>query len=182
MHAPGSTTFEDHWKNPAVQDLLRKPWDHVVLQGASAETIFDDSLQSFETHGAKLARQARKVAAKTWLYVTWQYEPGGDFMREYPRYEGRMQDIVQQDYLRLSKNTGVPLINVGKAWRKVYRDKPAFALYEADGNHATKHGAYLTALVIFGELSGLSPKATTFRPSGMTEADAAYLRAMAAGS
>ena len=92
-----------------------------------------------------------------------------------------MQGLVQSGYRQLSKATGVPLVNVGKAWNDVTEAQPGFSLYQADGNHASVHGSYLTALVMFQNLSGLSPETTTWRPSGVDEQQAVYLRSIAAG-
>lgn len=180
MHAPGGMYFADHVANDTVKDLLKQTWDHVVLQGASGEPLGDENQASFQANGARLAEMARATADKRWLYVTWAYDQQNEWIRDNPYAAERMQGWVQSSYRKLSRKTDIPLINIGAAWKVVSDEKPGFSLYSADGNHASIHGAYFTALMMFHHLSGEPTAATTYRPNGVDEEQAAYLRAMAA--
>jgi hypothetical protein len=181
MHAPGGAEFRNHWENADVEELLKQPWDHVILQGASGETLSEVDLRSFLTYGARLEMQARATGGKRWFYVTWRYASSNDWIRRNPRFDQLMHSLVQAGYRRLSQATGAPLINVGKVWNEVHNARPAFSLYEPDGNHASVYGSYLAALMMFKHISGLSPETTGYRPAGVGKRDAEYLRMMAAG-
>jgi hypothetical protein len=52
---------------------------------------------------------------------------------------------------------GVRVAPVGRAWDLALSQRPDLPLHAADGNHQTALGAFLTACVLVGELTGESP-------------------------
>ena len=57
---------------------------------------------------------------------------------------------------------------------------PGVALHDSDGNHATVAGAYLTALVLYGTLTGLSPLGLAPLNNGVDPTLQGHLRQAAA--
>src|SRR5690242_10358178 len=90
-HAVGGATFKNDWENSGVQALLKQPWDHVILQSGSSETLSEPLLRDFLDYGARLAVRARETGGKRWLYVTWRYAPGNEWILENPQFDHTMQ-------------------------------------------------------------------------------------------
>lgn len=180
MHAPGGARFKDHWANERVHALLGKPWDHIILQGASGEPLYKNSISSLQKFGARLGAKANATGARLWLFVKGGYGPKNEWTLGNPEYRDDVKGWVQEVYGDLAKTTGASLINVDKRWHETFDAGPGFELYEPDHNHPSVHGTYLVALLMFGHISGESPEIATWRPSGVSESEAAFLRKAAA--
>jgi hypothetical protein len=70
---------------------------------------------------------------------------------------------------------------VSRAWDLALSRRPELALHAADGNHQSALGAFLTACVLFGRLTGESPAALApFPYAGASEKDRKFLAGAAA--
>jgi len=176
VYALPGRSLHEHWEDPEVQKLLAEKWDDVVLQERSAGH-YPDVSNEFHNYGTLLVRAVANKGGRPVMFVGWNYS-AATFASAQPGSQSAYYQMIQSDHLRLSRETGAQLANVGQVWQSVLNANPPFRL-ETDGNHPTLHGSYLTALVIYAQLSGKSVAAVSYRPDGLPEADAKLLRALA---
>jgi hypothetical protein len=158
------------------QDLLSRPWEHVVMAGYSTLDQANPGNPALLVRTAKemaelLAAQNPRVDIR--LIATW---PRAD--QTYPEtgfWHGKPIDAMALD-VRAGYDlaaAGTPLIRsvipVGEAWLRAMKsgvadpnpyDGVAFNqidLWTHDHYHASNFGYYLEALMIFGDLTGLDP-------------------------
>jgi len=161
--------LRDHWQAGAAQSTIASGrWTHVVLQqGPSAR---EESRALLRDYVARFAPVVRAAGARPALYMTWpQRENAADFPRSSESYRLAAADV---DAL---------LLPVGDAWRAAWRREPTLALYADDGLHQSGTGAYLAALVIYGQLfdrSTVGLPATVHTESGTTVAVASAVAAV----
>ncbi|NCB33728.1 MAG: hypothetical protein EOM64_07590 [Erysipelotrichia bacterium] len=67
-----------------------------------------------------------------------------------------IQDQMNAFYRHLTEETDALSVPVGDAWQIVRINHPDIELYWADGAHASPTGDYLTAMVLYGAISGQS--------------------------
>jgi hypothetical protein len=75
-----------------------------------------------------------------------------------------MLGAVRDAYHELAVRTGAEVAPVGEAWARLQDAEPDLHLYARDGHHPGRLGAYLSANVIFAEITGLDPQATEGEP------------------
>jgi hypothetical protein len=175
---PGAR-LEDHWNDAGVQRLLRQRWDAVIIQAESAAQIDDVATQNFLVYGEKLIAAAGVAGSPVAVIVNWAYDNSaytGPYQGNRPRHIG----IIQASHRALARRTGAQLINTGEVWEQVRAEDPSLTLYEPDGNHPSIDGSYLSALMIYGFISGSDVGAVTYRPSGLDEKAAQTLRRLVA--
>jgi hypothetical protein len=158
------------------KDLLARPWEHVVMAGYSTLDQNNPGNPALLVRTAKemaglLAAQNPRVDIR--LIATW---PRAD--QTYPEtghWHGKPIDAMALD-VRAGYDqaaAGTPLIHgvipVGEAWLRAMKsgiadpnpyDGIAFGqinLWTHDHYHASNHGYYLEALMIFGDITGLDP-------------------------
>ena len=171
---PGSG-LEFHLENR--RDRIARPWDVVVMHGQST--------LDFEKPGdpAKLVRTSREMAelllgsnaaARFFLLATWARAD-----QTYPQsgaWAGKpiaaMANDVRKAYDAAAANTPnvAAVIPVGEAWTRAMQqgiadenpyDGIAFGqldLWTHDHYHASAHGSYLEALVVFGTVTQHDPR------------------------
>jgi hypothetical protein len=151
---PGSTVYshvlgvgflEDASRNPRCrEEIEQRPWKHVVLQAQKVSTSgrFDYSRKE----GIDLARQARTRGAAVHFFSEWGLKGDPD---NGPRHERIYQEMARAADARVAP--------VGRAWDLALSERPELALHGSDGNHQSEIGAFLTACVLAGRLSGKSP-------------------------
>jgi hypothetical protein len=187
LETVGGSGFELHLEKKA--DLIARPWDHVVLQ---AQSMMDNLKPGDST---KLVRTTKEIAAlfsaknprvALRLVATWSRAD-----QTYPEKGAWHGKPIEQMALDVRRGydlaaAGTPLIRavlpVGQAWNRAFQagvadpnpyDGIAFgqvSLWTNDHYHASSYGYYLSALIIFGDLTGLDP-----RSLGKTERTAADL-------
>jgi hypothetical protein len=176
VYALPGRSLRQHWEDPKVQELLAQKWDDVVLQERSGGH-YPDVSSEFHNYGALIVRAVTDKGGRPTMFVGWNYS-GGTFAEAQPGSQSAYYQMIQSDHLRLSRETGAQLANVGQVWQSVLNANPPFRL-ESDGNHPTLHGSYLTALVIYAQLSGKSVADVSYKPDDLPEADAKLLRDLA---
>jgi hypothetical protein len=141
----GGATLEMFWNDPKTHQILKsRKWDIVVLQEQSTRPITDPAL--FSKYGGLLANEIKSTGAKPYLYMTWARKDTPD-----------TQDILTRGYRDLGTKYGCTVAPVGEAWRTVRKQYPSYEIFESDGSHPNPEGAYLTACVFYGAISGKSP-------------------------
>ncbi len=137
--------LEDGARNQSVlREVESGKWTHVILQGQkiSMSGQFEYSLDP----GIDLAKRARERGAEVIFYPEWgRRGVDGDGARQ------------EQIYGGMAKAAGVGIAPVAWAWDLALAARPEILLYDADGNHQSKLGAFLTAAVLVGEITGTDP-------------------------
>jgi hypothetical protein len=138
-------SLEDHWRRgDAVRAIARGGWSTVVLQqGPSA---LPESRVLLRAYVKKFDAEAKRIGATSALFMVW---PASS--RRFD-FEG-----VHQSYSVAAADVGGLLLPVGDAWRAVWRRDSTTALYGPDGFHPSPLGSYLAALVMFQQLTGITP-------------------------
>jgi hypothetical protein len=154
--------FLDERVNDGVthQVLESEPWTHVILQGQKYSTT---GMFSYPTD-----------AAEYWIRGSKQQGATPILFPEHPRegntWEGRtLWDLHKGIAVR--ENTCVA--PVGLAWDEVGFRAPSLVLHQSDGNHASRTGLLLTALLFYPIITGQPveslPGLSTFGIDAATE-------------
>jgi hypothetical protein len=150
------------------QKLDSRPWNYVVLQ---AQKISQSGRFHYSRlEGIDMAKLARSHGASVLYYSEWGLRGvPGDGLRN------------EKIYREMAKAAGAAVAPVGRAWDLALARRPDLPLYSPDGNHQSQTGAFLTACVLFGRLTGESPAAlASFPYPGTTEKDRKLLTQAAA--
>jgi hypothetical protein len=134
--------LEDAGSNPMIRaEVERRPWTHVILQ---AQKVSMSGRYTYPTlDGIELAKAAKAKGAATYYFAEWGRKGVAD-ERE------RTETIYQE----MALAAGVTVIPVGRVWDAALAEDPEWALHDADGNHESPTGAYLTALVLASTIAG----------------------------
>lgn len=203
IEAVSGKSLEFHHAN-ALSVIARPGWDKVVLQEQSTRptpTNRGGNRQLFYTYSTLLeqAVHGASPAAQVYLYGTWARP---DFT--YPtgsRYAGLPIDSMAQDLQKTYKQAFITnghfaaVAPVGDAWlraitagvatRNPYSpDASKINLWASDQVHASKWGSYLSALVLFYQLTSVDPRTLGASEQaaaelGITPADAVALQQIA---
>ena len=164
MIAPGGAYLADEVGSAAVSDSLAATrWDVVVLQEQS-QVVAVPAVRRSRTDPAvaTLAGRIRAIGAVPELFMTWAHRDGWpeQGLADY----AAMQRGIDDGYLALAREVGLPVAPVGFLWSVVREERPDLALWQADGSHPSVAGTYLAACVLY---------ATIFhqRPVGLGAAD-----------
>jgi hypothetical protein len=177
LETRGGSGFEFHLENK-LGVIGQRPWDVVVLNGQSTLDL--------QKHGdpTKLIATARQLSdvlhsrnpkARIHLVATWSradqtYPPGGSWFGK--PIETMARDVrAGHDKAAAGAPAITSVIPVGEAWTRAMQTGVAdpnpydgiepgkIDLWTYDHYHASTHGYYLEALVIFGRLTGRDPRA-----------------------
>ena len=135
--------LEDHWNTGAPELIAARPWDVVVLQQGPSATEGRPSLLEFSR---RFNDEVVKGGGRTALYMVW---PAADRAFDF--------DGVSDSYRMAAEQFGGLLFPAGEAWRAGWTVDPDLALYGPDGFHPSLLGTYVAALVIFQQMTGLTP-------------------------
>ncbi|MBB5729079.1 PEP-CTERM sorting domain-containing protein [Sphingomonas prati] len=161
-----------HWRGR--RGRIDAKWDHVVMQDYSTlDVARPGDPTALVDHAARLAGMFRARNAKvdvrlasTWSRADETYKPGGHW---YGRPIAAMADDVRAGYDRAGRAARATVVPVGQAWtlamtRGVADPNPydgttfgQLDLWSWDQYHASSAGYYLSALTIFGSVTGRDP-------------------------
>jgi hypothetical protein len=146
MVAPGGVNLEDHWTLTGAREALADgDWDAVVLQqGPSA---LPESQANLKEWAQRWADAIRAAGARPALLTVW---PEG-YRKAYAFGE------VIRSYANAAAAAHAELFPAGVAWRAAWRRLPRLPLDGPDGFHPSPLGTYLTAVVVYGGLTGSLP-------------------------
>ena len=165
-------------QTPAVAEIAKGGWTHVVLQGQSVEPAGD--LASFLKAAKTLADDAHKVNAAVAFYQTWPRKAGDALYQE--AWTGGTQAALAKKlhdgYEQAAKANGGTRVPVGDAWLLTLAQHPEINLYQADGSHPAVAGTYLAACVFTATLAHVEPTTVKWAPDGLDPTQAAALREM----
>ncbi len=150
------------------EELATRPWKYAVFQAQkiSLSGKHDDSRQE----GIAIAKLAKGRGVKVFYYAEWGIKGvPGDGLRH------------EKVYREMAREAEVEVAAVGRAWDLALAKRPDLPLYEADGNHQSATGAFLTACVLFSRITGDSPLPLSGYPyQPIAASDRAFLSEIAA--
>ncbi len=151
--------LEQAANDPSVQATIEsQKWTFVVLQ---AQKISSSGKIIYSTKdGIALAKVAKDHGAKVYFFSEWARK-GIDWERKWT------EDI----YAGMAKEADVGLIPVGRAWDAALAKQPDLPLHDFDGNHESETGAFLTASVIAGMITGERPAKFVDLPGSSVNAE-----------
>jgi len=144
-HMVGVGFLEDVSHDPACRHAIEtREWKHVVLQAQKISV--SGSVDYSRKEGIELAKFAKTRGASVVFYPEWGLK-------------GKVGDGARQEqvYREMAAAADVALAPVASAWDLAMREKPDLALHGPDGNHQSELGAFLTAAVLYGRLTGEPP-------------------------
>ena len=134
-------SLEDHWNRPEARRAIAEgKWDYVVLQqGPSA---LRQSQRLLHDYTSRFAEEIRRAGARPALFMVW---PASGRINDLPR--------VIESYRTVAEGVDAVLLPVGDAWRRMWERDRAARLYGPDGFHPSGLGTYLSALVMYRQLT-----------------------------
>jgi len=181
MNAPGGYRLTDHWNNGiTVNDIKKRKWDYVVLQGQSTMPLISDYRSIFLKNAKKLDNEIRKSGAKTVLFGTWPYLDGSTTQklmlseafriynkRNFFNYKSHYNSI-QSIYSKASKDLNASVVFTAPLRHSAPKDT---SLYAIDGSHPSLAGSYLVALAFYKHLFSIDKfDENTYIPHDMDKA------------
>ena len=144
----GGANLGQHWnykKGLTTKDKIREgSYDYIVLQDHSMRAV--NQPDSLLHYGKLFGDLVKERGAQALLYLTWA--------REWDPY---MQDVITDKYYELAEEINARIVPVGLAWKRALVLRPGLELYDQDGSHPSPLGAYLSACVFYGVITGESP-------------------------
>lgn len=125
-------------------------WDIVVLQEHSLRPAISEYTESlFHKSVDSLVKDVRNIGAEPILYMTWGRRDGIPDGNENLKDYQTIQELAKKACHKAGKRNGIRIAPVGEAWSRIWRsDKDLFkALYQNDGNHCSRKGAFLASCV-----------------------------------
>ncbi len=140
--APG-VAFLDERRNDGVseQKLESESWTHVILQA-----------QKYSTTGASIYPT---TAAEYWVRRSKELGATPIMFPEHPRQGNRLEGRTLWNLhsgIAARENTCVAPVSL--VWDEIVFREPSLPLYQADGNHASRTGVILTAMVFYQIITG----------------------------
>ena len=165
--SPGSMFLEEHLDYaPTTTLLASRRWSFVILQAQKYSTsgqIFYPTSQAEE-----FIRRARGQGAVPVMFPEW------------PRRDVNETQRIYDLHVYIAQREPACVAPIGQAWDWALARYPTLALHDADGNHSSPAGAYLTALVLYATLTGGAPSALPDLPlAGVSAETQGRLRGIA---
>ena len=144
----GGTNLGQHWRGEkglrSLALIQSGDFDAVIIQDHSLRAL--DHPDSLLLYGERFGEAIRVAGARTYLYMTWA--------RPWDPY---MQADITARYTELAERIGATIVPVGPAWARARELRPDLELFHPDQHHPSPTGAYLSACVFYGVLTGHSP-------------------------
>jgi hypothetical protein len=125
-------------------EVEQRPWKFIVMQAQKESRSGQFKYSTAE--GIEMAKLAKERGCEPVFYAEWG-------LRDVSGHGKR----IEQVYLEMADESGARVAPVGRAWDLALAANPKLPLYADDGNHETATGAFLTACVLYGRLTGESP-------------------------
>jgi hypothetical protein len=168
-HVVGVGFLEDVARDPTCREEIEsRPWKYVVLQAQKESRSGKFKYSTAE--GIEVAKLAKDRGATVVFFAEWGL---GDVPGHGPR--------IEQGYREMADAAGARVAPIGRAWDLALAARPDLPLHDVDGNHQSALGAFLTACVLCGRLTGESPETLAAFPyPAVSEADRKFLADAAA--
>jgi hypothetical protein len=143
QHAPGFKFLSDRVDDGESAELLgSRAWTHVILQA-----------QKYSTSGTV---SYPTTAAEYWIRGVKSIDATPILFPEHPRRGNTWEGATLWDlHMGIADREPSCVAPVGLAWDEMTFVSPGLELHQADGNHASGQGAFLTSLVFYPIITGL---------------------------
>ena len=179
---PGGAQLVKHLNTPKTVNLIKNgKWDVVIFQEQSQTPACPGRLRKLFMKGASgLHELTQENGSKMVFFNTWGYL-NGDKRNFADDTYWKMQKRLNEGYNAAANKFDAQLAPVGNAYSELKKTNPRFwaQLYQADGSHPSRTGAYLAAIVIYSRLYGVDPQKIRFN-GGLNESVATQLKTSAA--
>jgi hypothetical protein len=143
----GGAKLNNHnldWLLQHDQIGARRPFQVVIMQGASFEALTPESRQTFLSTTTSYAEKVRRAGAEPMLFMTHAYVP------PHIKANKNMIEVVSNTYIDAGRAANAKVIPVGLAFDLSYKTRPTFSLHaDFDGTHPNLRGTYLGACVVY---------------------------------
>lgn len=162
MSTHSGFSFKQHSERADMYEAINsRKWDYVVLQGYSREFIhpveYLDTATIPYLSGIIDTIKLNNPCSQLLFYMTWGYKEGYELDETVDNYY-KMSDTIAKGYHYISDYYHVPIVPVGRVWKKVVEENPTINLYDADLAHPNKNGSYLSACTFFCSIFRESPE------------------------
>jgi hypothetical protein len=163
----GGATLADLYEDSRARERIASgAFDFVVLQ----EDIPETDVERFHEYARLFVADIEEAGAVPVFFMAWEYARLGWIDTE----------EIAAAHEEIAAELGAELAPVGLAWADAMESRPDLDLYDGDDEHPSISGTYLAANVIYATISGESPEGLSFVPQAIDEADALFLRQVAA--
>jgi hypothetical protein len=142
--------------------------DVVILQDDIPE-LTEHTIEPFFTYARLFNQEIVAAGGETVLFMAWPYARLGWVTLE----------EIADAHRKIGKELDVRVAPVGIAFQRAMAERPGLDMISGDTEHESMHGTYLAANVIYATLFNKSPEGFTYRPSGVSEEEAAFLQRIA---
>lgn len=173
LETRGGTGLDFHLAEK--RDLIARRWDIVVAHGFSTlDAEAPRNPAKLIATSRQLAELMRSKNADVRLYLTATWSRADQVYPQEGAWAGRPIDAMATDiraaYDEAAAGARAAVVPVGEAWNRAMRTSIADAnpydgidagkldLWTYDHYHASTHGYYLEALVVFGRVTGRDPR------------------------
>ena len=147
--------LQDHWAGGTARARIAEGgWDVVIVQQGPSAT---EGRPSLIEYSARFADEVRAVGGDLAVYMVWPSIQRFDFFQR-----------VSDSHVMAAEEADALLYPVGEAWRSAFDREQQLDLYSPDGVHPNIAGTYLAALVMFEQLTGVTPSSL---PDGLITPD-----------
>ncbi len=179
---PGGAQLIKHLNTPKTVKLIKNGhWDVVIFQEQSQTPACPGRLRKLFMKGASgLHELTKENDSKMVFFNTWGHL-NGDKRNFADDTYWQMQKRLNEGYNAAANKFDAQLAPVGNAYNELKKTNPRLwtELYQADGSHPSRTGAYLAAIVIYSGLYGVDPQKIHFN-GGLNESVATQLKSSAA--
>ena len=179
---PGGAQLVKHLNTPKTVNLIKNgKWDVVIFQEQSQTPACPGRLRKLFMKGASgLHELTQENGSKMVFFNTWGYL-NGDKRNFADDTYWKMQKRLNEGYNAAANKFDAQLAPVGNAYNELKKANSRLwaQLYQADGSHPSRTGAYLAAIVIYSRLYGVDPQKIHFN-DGLNESVAAQLKSSVA--
>lgn len=146
---------------------VKQPFELVVLQGGSGESLSPKRARRFREVLAEHNKLIRARGARVALYMTHAYS------RDHKNFNPANSGKTQAMYVEAGNEIDALVIPVGLAFDEAYRRYPDWKLHKSDGSHPTLIGTYLAACTVYAAIYGKSPVGNPYTYEGAIPQDQA---------
>lgn len=177
LETRGGSGYEFHL-NEKRAELSSRPWNIVVMHGQSMLDLeVPRDTTKFMATSQQMIDFLRGVNPQVQIYMTATWSRADQIYPENGAWHGTPVDVMAREVraaydVVASRNRGLkPVSPVGEAWNRAFAtgiadtnpydgvDAGKLNLWTYDSYHASVAGYYLEALVVFGNVTGVDPRA-----------------------
>jgi hypothetical protein len=175
----GATLAHHRAEGRAARLLASRSFDYVVLNQQSSWAYYPPWVSETRADVAYWSGLIRSRGAEPVLMETWadgagsQVHAAGGWLHNVT--PAMCQEKISEETADLARAQSLAVAPVGQSFRRAGRYAPAQNLLAADQHHPSVSGAYLSAATFYRFFTGRSAAQSSYRPPGLTEAEATQL-------